>query len=96
MFAYLCLDCGAVMEDLRNDVHIYKRCPYCEGNIEPAEPCQVCGALFPRCQEAHHLCQAHKKDALEKFRAFLSSLSDGEIAYLQDKMDGVYWYEVVQ
>lgn len=95
MFDYFCHDCGATFQDSRNNYSEYYNCKFCGSQqIEEAEPCEVCGILIPKNRAIYHRCDQHKRVTLEKFKAFLADLSSGEIEYLEDKTDGVYWKEI--
>jgi len=91
MFDYICSICGATFEQDRNDYHVYYGCPYCGQDVERAEPCEVCGKLIPKSQNVYRRCKAHKAETRQKFKAFIEELTAGELAYLEDKTDGIEW-----
>lgn len=91
MFEYICTICGEEFKKERPDYGNYYGCPYCGQDVERAYPCEACGKLVPDSKYIYTRCERHQRETLEKFQTFISRLTDGELTFLEDKTDGVYW-----
>lgn len=94
MFDYICTVCGAVFEEPRNDYSDYYGCPYCGGDCERTYPCESCAKPVPNSKYEYHRCNRCKSETLKKFLIFRDALSPGEMHFLEDKTDGMYWKDI--